>query len=359
VSAEEPAPPLRWLAPTENQWNVPVIDLRSVALGMLSTSRDPQMAANAMSFGRDDGTSFAREVPPVPRGVPAALRYALDGTLVDGALFVPRRMEEKWALYLHGGRVLCIRSWTRKLLVAAELKLEGDAAIVGPISGSFSDENEAPEQTLACLDFVIRSHALDEVVPAPLDQEPPDLQVAAGFCFSVWGRRALYATHHRPSLPSPTRPLRSDSLLHIAVARGDRPTAAAWLGRAPFDLHARDGLAPLHWAGASRDPDMSAWLLAQGSPVDVRSADGATPLMQAVQASQPALVTLLLAHGADVNARDARGFTALHRAAEQGHLALVELLIQRGADTSVDAQGWTARKLAQQRQHDAIVKLLT
>jgi hypothetical protein len=356
--SEAPAPELRWLVPPESPWGVPVIDLRAVALTMLSTSSDPQMAANAMSFARDDGRSFARDQPPVARRVPAALRFPVDGTLVDGALFSPRRMEEKWALYLHDGRLLCIRSWTRKLLVAATLERHGKEALIGPIQGSFSDENEAPERTLAWLDFIIRSHALDEVVPAPLDDEPPDLQVAAGFCFSVWGCRALYATHHRPSLPPPSRPLRSDSLLHIAIARGDRPAAAAWLQRAPFDLHARDGLTPLDWALASRDPEMAAWLLAQGSPVDVRSAEGATPLMTVVQQDRPDLATLLLDHGADVNARDQRGFTALHRAAEAGKLALVELLLARGADASVDAQGWTAAKLAHQRQHTFIVKLL-
>src|SRR5262249_15916758 len=41
---------VRWLAPADNPWGVPVLDVRPVTLGMLSTSRDQQCALNAMSF---------------------------------------------------------------------------------------------------------------------------------------------------------------------------------------------------------------------------------------------------------------------------------------------------------------------
>jgi ankyrin repeat protein len=103
---------------------------------------------------------------------------------------------------------------------------------------------------------------------------------------------------------------------------------------------------------------MLEFLLSKGSPVDVRSAEGATTLMGAAQGAKPEQLEWLLSHGADVNARDPRGFTALHRAAEMGLEPLVELLLRRGADARVEAQGHTARSLAEKRGQKDIVRRL-
>src|SRR5215212_1190904 len=97
-------PPVRWIAPGDNHWGVPVLDVRPVTLGTLSTSRDPQCARNALSFGQDDGLGFVGVAPPVRRQVPVGLRFRIDRTLADGALFLPSAMEHKWALYFHQGR---------------------------------------------------------------------------------------------------------------------------------------------------------------------------------------------------------------------------------------------------------------
>ena len=203
--------------------------------------------------------------------------------------------------------------------------------MIGPLHGAFVDDSEAPEQSVRMLEFLLRSHALQETVPAPLSEEPGDLQAAALECFSLWGNRALYATHHPLPRSKPSKPLRTDSLFHIAVARGDRDAAARWLKSVPIDLIARDGLTVAHWALASGDQGMLEWLLDQGCPVDARSIQGA----------------------------DEGGFTALHRAAEIGHIEIVRLLLARSADPTIDAQGWTARRLAEQRQRGDIVALLS
>src|SRR5262245_41460058 len=102
-------PQVRWLSPADNPWGVPVLDVRPVTLGMLSTSREQQCALNAMSFGQDDGTGFIGVEPRVTRQVTAGLRFRIDRMLADGALFLPQEMENKWALYFHRGRIICVR----------------------------------------------------------------------------------------------------------------------------------------------------------------------------------------------------------------------------------------------------------
>jgi Ankyrin repeats (many copies) len=350
---------LPWLDDAENRWGVPVVDLRKIVPGLTSVSEDPRMAANLASFANDDGTSFANDSPAIARTVDCALRYPIDCALADGALFVPRAMEDKWALYVHSGQLLCVRSWQRKLLVAADIRTEGGEAVVGPLHGAFLQEAEAGVLSVRMLDFLVRTHALSEIHPAPLAARPTDLRKVVAECFAMWGSRGLLASYPKVHHTPPSRPLRTYSLLHMAVARGDRQAVARHLAAGvPMDLLAADGLSPAHWALGSRNSGMLEWLFEQGCPVDVRSAAGATPLMQAVQAGRLDAVSALLERGADPNACDARGFTALHRAAEMGSARIVERLLARGGDPDVVAQGETARQLAEQRGHAAVLALL-
>jgi len=353
-------PNLSWIEAADNPWGVRVLDVRPVTLTMLSTSADSQCGLNALSFGQDDGSSFIGEEPPTRCVAEASLRFPIDRMLADGVLFVPRQMEHKWALFYHRGEVICVRSWLRKVQVVAHIERRHDHVEITQARGKFGGEEEEPEFTIRILDYLLRSHALDTMYPAPLPtgmESTP--QAAAMWCVSMFGNRALIATPHRFDRPDPDRPLRTYSLLHIAVARGDAPAIEEYLAAGiPIDLLAADGLTPLHWALASNDPAIMALLLDRGSPVDVRSAEGATPLMNAVQSGSMQKVAFLLDHGADVNAHDRRGFTSLHRAAEMGHLDVTKLLLDRGAMPNAEAEGHTPRSLAEVRNRENIVAVL-
>jgi hypothetical protein len=207
-AALEQLPEVRWLPDSENTWGVPVLDVRAVTQGLLSTSRDPPCAANAISFIGDDGRSFASLAPKLSRITEASLEFPADG-LIDGALFIPRVMEEKWAIYLHSGRLLCIRSWTRTLLATAQVNVTDRLARFGRIQGAFVDEREEPQFTVRALEYLLRSHALGEVFPAPLPAPPDDLKAAALWCFSCYGRRAPFAAAVPPLYRPPSKPLRT------------------------------------------------------------------------------------------------------------------------------------------------------
>ena len=241
----------------------------------------------------------------------------------------------------------------------ATVEQERDHAVITQVQGTFGAEDEEPEFTVRLLDYVVRSHALATVYPVPL---PPGMEKdpmnAAMWCFSMFGNRALFATADLLDRHNPDRPLRTNSLLHIAVARGDVPAVERHLAAGvPIDLLAADGLAPLHWSLACSDPAVMALLLDRGSAVDVRSVEGATALMTAVQGTSVDRVCFLLDRGADVNARDGRGFTALHRAAEMGQLDMLRVLLKRGASPNPEAGGATPRSLAERRGHGEIVSV--
>ncbi len=353
--------PIPLVKADENPWGVPLLDVRPVTLTALSTSTDPQYATNAISFGRDDGTGFISQEPMIARSIPASLLFPIDRKLADGVLFIPRQMEHKWALFYHQRKIICVRSWLRRVAIVAEVDERTGYIEITRIRGSFSDENESPKFTERALDFLLRSHALGiPNYPAPLppgvDQQP---KAVAHGCFSLFGNLVSYATSYEFERPTPEKPLRTHSLLHIAVARGDVAAVETSLAAGvPADLLAADGLAPLHWALASSNPEIVELLLERGSPIDVRSDEDATPLMNAVQAKTLEKVLFLLARGADPNACDRRGFTALHRAAEMGLPDIAKALLDKQASPDCDAEGHTARSLATQRGHTDIVALL-
>jgi hypothetical protein len=199
---------IRWIEAAETPWGVPVLDVRAVTENLISTSADPQCAANAISFGKDDGSAFAAEEPASLRLIGALMQYRVNAPLKDGALFRPGAMEHKWAIFHRQQRILFVRSWTRKLHAVAELTpCEGGVEITR-IRGVLTDTEERPLFTTMALDFLLRSHALGMVYPAPLPEgiEQSPLE-AAMWCFQMFGNRALCATHEITPLNMPEKPL--------------------------------------------------------------------------------------------------------------------------------------------------------
>ncbi len=187
-------PDLQWFTPEQNPWGVRLLDVRPVTLTMISTSSDPDCAANALSFGRDDGRSFIGAEPVVKRTVPSSLRYRKPSVLPDGALFKPSVMEHKWALFYLQKQIICVRSWQRKVVAVAETTDAGEFLEVVRIHGVFDEEQEPQEYTARFFDFLIRTHALGLEWPAPLPDEGEDAWRAAMWCFACFGNLATCAT---------------------------------------------------------------------------------------------------------------------------------------------------------------------
>lgn len=340
---------------SETVFGVPILDLRPFTENVTAWSEDKQMAENAQSYTGLDGPDLAQQKPPSDARADVELVFRADGPVLDGVLFRPDSMDDKWALYVQDGKLLVVRSWHREVWLTADIRVEDGVAIVGPIRGQLFDR-ATPDDTARDLAWLIRTHAFDEMLPIQLADEPSadDKPV---FLFSTWGRRAKLATHHPIPPSSPLTPLRTHSRLHIAAARAEHALAADELDRgATWEAHAADGLTALQWALG--DVDMVRWALDRGAEVDGRSDEGSTPLMLAVQKRDLAMCELLVERGADVAAADARGFTSLHRAAEMGEVAVVELLLERGAPRAPVARGLTPRDLAEQRGETVIVELL-
>lgn len=359
----EPTPEegLPWMEPTGNPWGLKLLDLRPITQTMVSSSKDQQMATNAVSYGGEDGTSFWGIKPNNQgRTISANIAMPIDGALAPGVLFTPDTMENKWAIYFDGDYLIFIRSWLREVFVIAKTSQQNNQLIVESITGEFT-ENESPAFTKAVLNFLLISHSMEEIVPAPLPKELISNTRSAGlWAFSSYGNMAYVGTFDENFMPAAKGKLRSHSLLHIAVAKSDLNEIERQVNKGiNINSLAGDGFATLHWSIATEGVEPMLKLLELGADPNVRTAEGATPIMNATELHKIDHLNLLLKSGAFVNAKDNKGFTALHRAAEMGHLEIVQLLLSNGADKSIESENHTALSLATARSHKEIINLLS
>lgn len=349
---------LNWIQPNQNPWNIELLDLRPITQTMLSSSKDPQMASNAISYNQEDGLIFLGQNPKSNKSIESNLSFPIDSKLENGVLFIPSKMENKWAIYFHQNKILFIRSWLREVFVIAETKQENNQLIIKKINGEFTN-NETEKFTKLVLKFLIHSHVLKEIVPAPIPIKlKEDTDNSGLWAFSSYGNMAHFG-HFEESITYSTKSkIRSHSLLHIAIARGDLDKVKEELNKgANINSLAGDGLSPLQWCLGNKT-DILEFLLSNGADPNIESVEGATPIMNAVQSNQMEHLKMLIENKADVNKQDKRGFTALHRAAEMGHIEIVKELLQNGAKKEIEAEGHTALSLAKAINNKEIIEML-
>src|SRR4051794_20575977 len=159
-------PKAAWVPADKNRFGVPVLDLFAVTGSVMSASGDPERAAMACSWSGKlvaDLTLTAPDKSPVA----CALRYRADRDLPDGWLFTPREMEQKWAIAYRGGAIWMLRSWTGSVSAMGITRRDGDDLVIDRVE--FADDNlKMFGDPIETFDWVLRSHALDEVLPLPV-----------------------------------------------------------------------------------------------------------------------------------------------------------------------------------------------
>lgn len=204
-------PFFEWIPPTANPWHVPIMDIAPFTQTHISTSLDPDCAENALSYTHDDGSRFFDALPQADREIPCSLLYHYTGHPADGPLYVPDAMEHKWAIFLLGHEIVCVRSWLAEVRVRASVTFSDGLMEVTSLRGACLHADEDPAWTVRCFDYLVRSYLLGIILPAPL---PDDVGDEPGDCatwaFGVFGRRVILVAREPLPFDVPEEPIAID-----------------------------------------------------------------------------------------------------------------------------------------------------
>ncbi len=185
-------PDFPWILPGENPWNITVLDLRRVALGVMSTTLNPAVAETFAT--PRTGEEYLTASLPVDCPVPRGLTIPIGPTAGSGPLAVAAEMEDKWNIYLHESRLFFARSWTGALVHSATLALSDGMATVTAIQTH--DAEDGADHAAREVDYLIESYLLGYLFPHPvpawLDRS---FEAVLAYSFGTHGRRGLFATY--------------------------------------------------------------------------------------------------------------------------------------------------------------------
>lgn len=405
-AATEPEPffdytTLPWIPAEDNRFGLEVIDLQSFSSTMTASTGDTTIAMKFLEIHRSVGTEYRGLPPRVANSQSCALTYRLDPMTEDGVLFLAAEMEDKWCVYTWDDRIYFVRSWTGDVIYVATTQRDEDQLTIIRVDGGMAPEEERkndPDAVVREVDFLMKSLVLGEIAPAPLPASVPrDPEQVATWCWSMFGRTGVCASFEDDRPRRPESIFRANSLLLLATENNDIDTVREELagGTSPSVRGRYHGITPLHAAatfghreicelliesGAALeprtegsgltpllfvtgrtdgDPAIVRMLVDRGADLDARSNDGASALHGAIQAGASMdILRLLIELGLDPDAKSTRGFTPLHIAAEKGRAEAATLLLASGADPHIEAEGHTARSLAEMQEHAEIMRLL-
>ena len=361
--APQPEPPgVSWLAADQNRFGVPVIDLTPITQNMLSTTRNPQATAKAVSWNRSIGEELSGEIT-VAKEHPCTLRYPAETILPDGLLYLPQKMEDKWVIAWRDGQIRMARSWTGEVLIVADARHEGDALVVDRIK--VTEDNPLPifGDPVQIFDWILRTHALGEILPLPVDSDGADLLLRVPLSvFSPFGRKAVCAAKVWDP-PPPSRPLRSDGAMLRAVGTSDlaRIQTLYEAGEPLSPPGTFGGYTPLHLAVLRGNVAVITLLLDLGADVNALADRAMSALVVGLVHKAPLdVLQLLVARGADPHHQNTEGFNAMHALAEINRSEVLPWLLSLGLDLETTTRhGHTAVHIAAALGHvDALNALL-
>lgn len=327
-------PAVSWLAADQSRFGVPVLDLTPITRGMRSTSQSQEAALKAISWSRSVGEDLSGDISAAHTH-PCTLRYPAAADLPEGLLYTPRQMEDKWVIAWRGGQIRMARSWTGTVVIVADARHEGESLVVTGIRATEDSPLEKLGDPVETFDWMMRAHALAEVVPLPVSAEGArQLQETPLVAFSLYGQHALCAAKAW-SPPPPERPLRSNGAVLRAVRSDDpeslRQLAADGLSLSPPSTVA--GYTPLHAALLQGSEALTDLLLTLGADPNILADQGASVLgIGLIHKAPQALLERLIAHGADPHHANDNGFNLLHSAAEADRADLIPWLLSLGLD---------------------------
>lgn len=195
VSQDDIFTQLTWLEPDQNSFGLRVLDCRPFSTTMISSTKDPSIAARFTQLRHASGEEHKGRTPENTIVARCDLSYPFNGESREGRLFVAQRMEDKWDIYLYDRHLYFARSWTGELVFRATVQFKEDEAVITEVEASRAKVMDDPTSAVRIVDFLMKTHLYRREYPHPLRHGlPDDKKTLALYSFSEFGRWALYGS---------------------------------------------------------------------------------------------------------------------------------------------------------------------
>ena len=182
----------RWASHAAGEKSIKVCECMQSAMGMLALTADQKVARAFVEHRQDDGEAYRDKLPADANELAVSHTYKELEPPPDGPVFKAIQMEDKWDIYYLHGAFQFVRSWTGDLVITAEVRIEDKDMHIEKIHTGQTDD---PEFALKVVDYLLKSHCLDMIVPHPLPDAVKDLPSdIAKYSFAQHGRRGWMAT---------------------------------------------------------------------------------------------------------------------------------------------------------------------
>jgi hypothetical protein len=195
VSQDDIFSQLVWLEPDQNPFGLRILDCRPFSTTMISTTKDPNIAARFSHLRSASGEEHRGRHPDDALIVPCNLIYPFNGESHDSPLFVAQQMEDKWDIYLYDGYLYFARSWTGDLALRATIAFKEKAAVITEIEANRAKVLDDSALAVKMVDFLVKRHLYHQEAPHPFPQGiPEEKKTLALYSFSEYGRWAFYGS---------------------------------------------------------------------------------------------------------------------------------------------------------------------
>lgn len=176
-----------------NPFSERILDIRSITLNIVATTREKWIAENYTQTRSDNGERFIGQDIDGAAEFPCDIRYPHNGDKLEGIVSKAESMDVKWDIYAYGDWFYFVRSWTSELLYKVHYQNTGKELAFDKIVTSCSGMGDLHAQNIHS---IILTHVLGRVWPyvIPDELDGKKEKDIALYLFSQFGCKATIAT---------------------------------------------------------------------------------------------------------------------------------------------------------------------
>jgi hypothetical protein len=175
-----------------NRFGIEGYECEAFVHSMRSTTGDQNIAAHFATTRTARNEAVAGAMPEGAVEHPCDLSYPCPDGVSDGPLRKAEVMEDKWDIYLYGDRLYFCRSWTNRLVFAAQFSWADTRLHLTRIWAQ--DAIEA-SMSVRQVDYLIKSHLERRRAPHPLPSSlARDPESIAMYSFGEYGRICCFGS---------------------------------------------------------------------------------------------------------------------------------------------------------------------